>query len=73
MLVIILQSKTKKLCKQHRSFNQFGKITGEPSVKDETILSMAYFDSEAVIKQQDIVSFKIPAIAPAKFAFKCLI
>ena len=33
MLVIILQYKTKKLGKQHRSFNQFGNMTRQSSAK----------------------------------------
>lgn len=35
-------------------------IAQEPSLKDKMKLSMGCFDSEASIKQQDIVSFKIP-------------
>lgn len=34
-------------------------ITEEPSIKDNMKLSMEYFDSEVLIKQQEIVSFKI--------------
>ena len=34
--------------------------TKEPSVKDKMKLSMEYFDSEALIKQQEIGSFNIP-------------
>ena len=35
-------------------------ITEEPSLKDKMKPSMECFDSEALIKQQEIVSFKIP-------------
>ena len=34
--------------------------TEEPSIKDKMKLSMEYFDSEALIKQQEIGSFNIP-------------
>ena len=34
--------------------------TKEPSVKDKMKLSMKYFDSEALIRQQEIGSFNIP-------------
>ena len=34
--------------------------TEEPPIKDKMKLSMKYFDSEALIKLQEIGSFKIP-------------
>ena len=50
-------------------------ITEKPSIKDKMKLSMENFDSEALIKQQKIFSFKIPLPPlphfPAKIAFKC--
>ena len=33
MMVLILQNETKKLCKQHRSFNQFGNKTRQSIAK----------------------------------------
>ena len=39
----------------HRSL-----IAEEPSIKDKIKLSLKYFDSEALTKQQEIGSFKIP-------------
>ena len=39
-------------------------ITEKPSIKDKMKLSMENFDSEALIKQQKIFSFKIPLPPP---------
>ena len=44
-------------------------IAEEPSLKDKMKLSMECFDSEASIKQQEIVSFKILPPFPTKIAF----
>ena len=47
-------------------------ITEEPSLIDKMKLSTECFDSEASIKQQEIVSFKIPPPPfPTKIALKC--
>ena len=40
-------------------------ITEKPSIKDKMKLSMENFDSEALIKQQKIFSFKIPLPPPS--------
>ena len=41
-------------------------ITEEPSIKENMKLSMEYFDSEVLIKQQEIVSFKISPSPPGQ-------
>lgn len=47
-------------------------IAEELSIKDKMKLFMDYFDSETLVKQLEIVSFKSPPLRfQAKTAFKC--
>ena len=49
MLVLILQSKTKKLCKQHRSFNQLSNRPDKPARSCFTRHRKRSFNKDALV------------------------